>query len=170
VSLSFLISLIHSNIYIVTKVCVPGTILLTFDTLTACASGSLVPNGYGCLNWDEVGFLDGHTQSVGSGYYTSVISGDYNTFNYNGVPMSITPTTAGATFAIDSFYATASTVNNLAVTVTGSYSGSTLYTTSLTLNTTTPQLITLNWSGVDTVLFTPSSTNWFALDNMIVTM
>jgi hypothetical protein len=150
--------------------CVSGANLLTFDALSACAGGSLVPNGYGCLNWTKVSFLDGHAQANGSGYYNSVVSGDYNTYNYGGVPMSITSMTTGTTFTINSFYATASTVNNLVVIVTGSYLNSTLYTSSLTLNTSTPQLVTLNWSGVDKVLFTPTGTNWFALDNLIVTV
>jgi hypothetical protein len=126
--------------------------LLTFDTISACFGGSLVPNGYGCLNWTEIGYLDGHTQPVGSGYYNSVVSGDYNTYNSGGVPMSIKSMTTGTTFTINSFYATASTVNGLVVTVTGSHLGSTLYNiTYIKYIYSTTSNIKLVWSGYGTV-------------------
>ncbi|CAF1295102.1 unnamed protein product [Didymodactylos carnosus] len=147
-----------------------GTSTLTFDDIGT--TGSLaIPNGYGGLNWANNSYYwNGHAYANTTGNYHSVVSGNFSTFNAWGRPTFITSNITGGVFCISSFYATAASVNNLSLTISGLYSSSVIYNTSVLLSTVAPLLITLSWSGIDTLQWVTPTSTWWSMDNLSITV
>ncbi len=126
----------------------PLGIGLTFDTLPA----TVVPNGYGGLNWNDFSVLDGvHYANNPSGYGSGVVS--TNNVAWSTGEASITNTTP---FNLFSAYLTAAWSDNLQLETKGYANGVLIYDTTNFLNVTGPTLINFNYLGVTEVDFTTS--------------
>jgi hypothetical protein len=128
---------------------------LAFDDLDPSQS-SVIPDGYGGLNWTNVNVVDGTNYGVNygtpSGYEHGVISPRNVAFNAGGYPAEI----SGAPFAFDSAYFTAAWKDGLNVQVVGYLVGTIVETANFVVDTSGPTLKTFNWPEVDTVTFTTS--------------
>ena len=156
--------------------------LITFDDLSA-SGGTPISNGYMGLDWDNFGALNTQTMVISgypNGYANGVVSLNNVAFNYNSNPANFSD--SSTPFALNSLYLTAAWNDGLSVEIDGYHDGILLDTTTLTLDTSGPTLFTLDWSGLDEVLFTASGGTpnanfpgtgfggtWFALDNLQVT-
>ncbi|CAF3094809.1 unnamed protein product, partial [Rotaria sp. Silwood2] len=156
--------------------CPEPSSLITFDDITNVTntSGVPVPNGYGGLNWENVLVLNGLNDSnPGTGYKTGVVSPPYLAFDGFGSPMAITRA-ATDTFTINSFYSCAAWYDNITLEITGTRTGTTLYTKAVSLFTQSRTFIELNWSDIDTINLN-SVCDWccdakhFTMDNLCVT-
>lgn len=133
--------------------------LATFDDLSDCAPsntiGMLIPNGYAGFNWSNFYVAHGPNTAAsmspdGQGYANGVITPSCIALNGFGGPASIT---AATPFTFNGGYFTAAFTDNLSVLIRG-FSGATqLFSQMLMLNSTTPQLLDVNWTGLDRVLF-----------------
>lgn len=157
--------------------------IITFDDLDPIALSPIqyhltdIPNGYAGLTWQNMGVSDMSVPDAPreSGYGPGTISPNNVAFNNSGLPAGFSSTSK---FTLESAYFTAAWNDGLQVDVQGSSDGVLLFSTTFTLNTTTPSLITFNWSDIDAVTFfshdgTPVSTiggsgTHFALDNLSV--
>ncbi len=150
-----------------------GATLLTFDTLpsgTWPAPGySVIPNGYGGLNWRNFGVLDGYNLGTDYGYHTGVVSPYNVAFNIGGTTASINA--VGGVFSLQSGYLTAALNLDtpLNLRVQGFLGAAEVYDNSYTLNRTAPTFISFNSLDVDRVTFDSSPEfQPFALDNLTV--
>lgn len=160
------------------------TEVLTFDNLPAPLSNgnSLVPNGYGGLQWQNFGYLNvGNFTASPAGYNNANVSGTNVAFNANSGSAQI----SGTVFNLNSAYLTGAWRDGLQVEVEG-FVGTTLtYDNTYTVNTSGPDLINFNYLGVDQVIFNSSGgtldpayhdpvlhalTEEFAMDNLSITM
>lgn len=144
--------------------------LLTFDALPGGGpldvDPSIVPNGYGGLEWNNFAVLNGLEFPSDYGYFTGVVSPDNIAFNEfgNAASMAI----VSGSFNLDSAYLT-SALNSyptLSIQVEGFRGGSLVYNNIYTVNNHSPTLINFNYLGVNTVTF--SSGVEFAMDNVTV--
>jgi hypothetical protein len=136
---------------------------LGFDppALPATTSFSLVPNGYGGLNWDNVYYIN-QNYLVGSGYDHGTVSQPDAAFNGFGNVATIVDPTAGQFFNFNSADLTAAWISGLHVRVDGfntNVSGAVpLYTTTVTVNPTAPTLFNFTtlggFLGVNKLTFT----------------
>lgn len=125
--------------------------ILTFDTLTP-ASLSIIPDGYGGLNWNNMGYLDG-SKSIyaGSGYNNGLVSGNYVAFN-NSANMAMT-LGAGSVFDFNGAYLTGAWRDGLNIQVTGLLGGTTLYSQTVVVNSTGPTWFNFDYMGIDELRF-----------------
>ena len=126
--------------------------VLDFDTVTAdYFSSTMIPNGYGGLNWDNFGVVP-RTLSPGSGYDHGTVSGDFAAFNAYGNPATVTVT--GDDFDFIGAYLTGAWYNDLHIIVEG-YRGSTLIydTTVIVDSTAPPTFFTFNYLDIDSLGF-----------------
>lgn len=152
---------------------------LTFDGLTGDATA--VPNGYGGLNFTNFfsitsGFAAANF-GADNGYTNGTASQPVSIYNGFGSPASIT-SADGSLFTASSVDLTGAWNNGLQVTVSGYAQGVLLDAAGYTVNETGPTLETLNFAGIDTLLFsaaggTPATStisggNQFVLDNLTV--
>ncbi|CAF1487980.1 unnamed protein product [Rotaria magnacalcarata] len=151
--------------------------LITFDDITNTTDtpGVPVPNNYGGLNWENVLVLNGlNFSNPGTGYRTGVVSPPYLAFNGYGSPMTIESATASKLFTAHSFYSCAVWYDNITLTMTGSRSGTILFTKTVSLFIQNRTLVELNWPGIDSIHLT-SICYWccdakhFTMDNLVVT-
>jgi hypothetical protein len=160
---------------------------LGFDppSLPATTTFSLVPNGYGGLNWDNVYYIN-KNYLVGSGYDHGTVSAPNAAFNGFGNVATIVDPTAGEFFNFNSADLTAAWINGLHVRVDGfntNVSAAPLYSTTVTVNTAGPTLFNFTtlggFLGVNKLTFTsfvnagdpnpnPTGTE-FAMDNFTYT-
>jgi hypothetical protein len=145
---------------------------LTFDDVTT-ASFADVPNGYGGLNWSNMGVYDGSGGVGGSGYINGRVSGTYVAFN----EYALTATVSHGSFTFNSAYFTAAWNNGLNVTVDGYLNNVLVDTKSFTVDTAGPTLVNFDFQGIDKLVFnsfgcTPDNTYLghgagahFAMDN-----
>jgi PEP-CTERM motif len=140
--------------------------ILTFDDLAG--NTSAVPNGYGGFNWNNqttVGSLDSQTGTYqNTGYGAGTVSGTNVIYNWGGSsPVEITLAGAG-TFTYNGAYFTAAWVNET-VSFTGLLNGVVLDTSgAYAINTSTPEFIALNWSGINELIISNTGAQW-AMDN-----
>jgi hypothetical protein len=120
---------------------------LTFDDISSAAVGT-IPDGYGGLNWDNVGFYDG-SDFANSGYENGRVSGTHVAFNVN----AFTATVSGPTFDFNSAYLTAAWNNDLNITVTGLSGGTELYSQTVIVDPFGPTLFNFNFIGIDQLTF-----------------
>ncbi len=130
--------------------------IMTFDDLpTPLSSGnSVVPNGYGGLQWQNFNYLNGVTLPLDpSGYQYADVSPDNVAYNDRSALATIT---SGTAFDLDSAYLTAAWRDGLQVEVEGFVGTSLTYDNTFTLLSTAPTLISFNYTGVDKVVFMSS--------------
>jgi hypothetical protein len=136
---------------------------LGFDppALPATTSFSLVPNGYGGLNWDNVYYIN-QNYLVGSGYDHGTVSPPDAAFNGFGNVATVVDPTAGQFFNFDSADLTSAWISGLHVRVDGfntNISGAVpLYSTTVTVNPSAPTLFNFTtlggFLGVNKLTFT----------------
>ena len=154
-----------------------GSDLITFDNLpTPGPSGSLIPNGYGGLNWSDFYYLNGTTyQYQPNGYNNGIVSPDNVALNGYGV--TAMNSASGGTFEFNSAYFTGAWSDGLQVTVQGYNNSTLLDSVTFTVNTSGPTLETFDWTGVNELVFSSTggthnpnfaqSGTEFAMDNFV---
>ena len=179
-------------LYALTTGFAPAATLIGFDDLpTPALGGTVVPNGYGGLNWRNVFYLDAFNNnfglpepgSPGSGYHNAVhtrpnvaFMGDDSISEYVLV--------SGPAFHFYGAYLTAAWYDGLNVRVRGYASGSSkgtvgalLYDRTVIVNTSGPTFFTFNYYGIGALRFDTSggtpgpfagNGRFFAIDSMIV--
>jgi hypothetical protein len=127
-----------------------ATRVLTFDTLAGSTS---VPDGYGGLSWDNFNVIrpDANPQLAGTGYEHGLVSLPNVAFNAFGSPAQVL---SGSAFDFFGAFLTGAWNDGLGVTIEG-YRGSALrYTSTVSIDTTRPTFVDLNYLGVDSLTFT----------------
>jgi len=154
--------------------------VLTFDDLTPLTtSPGTIANGYGGLDWTDMGYLNSPIHNGGtSGYVGGTVSGDYVAFN----EFANVATVSDGLFDFNSAYLASAWNDNLSVTVKGFLGGTETY--SVTINNlqysqtqgATATLTNFNFLGIDSLVFTSfggtdadandgGSGNHFVMDN-----
>jgi hypothetical protein len=159
-----------------------GTI--TFDDLSDNGFGTPITNGYQGLNWANFQVLNTPANALffgTSGAQAGTVSPPNIAFDTNG-DLAVLGVSRPSTFTLNSFHLTAFYNDGLNVKIEGFSGGTTgtlLDDVTKTISSTASTLITLNWTGIDTVSFFPSggthNPNYsgagtqFALDNLTIT-
>jgi hypothetical protein len=144
--------------------------VLTFDDLLG--NENPVPNGYGGFNWNNqttVGSFDPTAYGYqNTGYNCGTVSGRNVIFNYGGAsPVEIALATTGTFTYIGAFFTAAWGAETLSFTglrngVVVDRSG------NYNINTTSPQFIDLDWTGIDELIISNTGQQW-AMDNFTFT-
>lgn len=147
--------------------------LITFEDLGDVGIyGTAINNGYSGLDWNNFYSLNGSAQP--NGYLNGFVSPANLAFNGFGDPADITSASA---FTLGSGFFTAAWLNSLDLEVQGYNGGSLVYDNHYVLNTTGPQYLVFNFSGITDARFTTSggvdagfggSGTQFALDNLTI--
>ncbi|HTD66196.1 MAG TPA: Ig-like domain-containing protein [Candidatus Limnocylindria bacterium] len=147
----------------------PGA--LTFDDLSPGGNGSwiAIPNGYGGLQWNNFGVINGLLRPASEGYHRGVVSVSNVAFNLFGDPATIS---SSIPFDVKSAYLTAA-INlpnwTIQVAVQGFVGTTLVYDRTFVLNNNSPTLVELNYAGVTRVRFVPSQhSTWFVMDNLSI--
>ncbi len=140
------------------------SIVLTFDDIGSPPAGwGLVPDGYGGLDWDNMGYVNKKRWRA----YTSV-SGNYSAYNDNGQPAYITGNSQNSHFNLNSLYA-GTLRKNTTVTVKGYRDNNLIYEDSYTFKKRKKmEFFELGYQNVDYLEF-QSSKRDLMIDNMDVT-
>jgi hypothetical protein len=138
--------------------------LITFDDLSNTTSGFQVPAGYHGFTWSNIYELNGLAYGAG-GYSNAVVSGSNVAYNAFGETASIVSTNP---FTLISAYMTAAWLSNLQVRIQGYVGGVLAYDQTYTLQTNAPTLVTFNYAGITSVVFSTTVGSWFAMDNVSV--
>ncbi|MGE5657143.1 MAG: PEP-CTERM sorting domain-containing protein [Actinomycetota bacterium] len=147
--------------------------VLGFDDLSRPTfGGSVVPQGYGGLNWNNFYYIqDMSTSFSNSGYQNGAVSQPKVAFNGFGNPASISSNTP---FNFDSAFLTAALDDRLSITVAGLLGGVEKFSQTVTANTQNPTFAKFNYTGIDQLNFTSfnsttgvsGDTKQFAIDNI----
>jgi hypothetical protein len=121
---------------------------LTFDDISAASLGTIA-NGYGGLNWNDMGYIHENHHPI-SGYNNGVVSGEYVAFNN----FASVATVSDGDFNFLSAYLTAAWNTGLNVTVEGFNNNTLLYSQNVVVNTVGPTLFNFNFAGIDELTFT----------------
>lgn len=119
---------------------------LDFDSLS---SASVVASGYGGLNWDNFWAFDTSSYQS-SGYVNGTVSPHFVALNAWEDPASFS---SSVLFTFNSAYFTAAWNTGLTVEVKGFQGGNLVNSTSFTVDTVGPSLITFNWADINQVTF-----------------
>jgi hypothetical protein len=156
-----------------------SAVVLTFDDLPDPGAGlSSVPNGYGGLNWSNMGYMDPAARIAGGtnvpGYLNGTVSQPDVAFNGGGTLAVV----SDGTFTFNGAYLTGAWNDNLNVTVIGKLGAAQLYSQTVVVNTQTPTFFNFNYVGIDTLNFSSSggtphgftggSGTQFAMDNFTI--
>lgn len=152
--------------------------IITFDDLPTYIPGSypppqIVPNGYGGLNWNNFGELDGLSPSLPAnyGYHTGVVSPNNVAYNFYGELATISA--PSGVFNLESAYMTfaLNLDTPFSVQVRGYKGAALLYDNTYALTSSGPTLVDFNYIGVDRVTFGSSpESQEFAMDNLDITI
>lgn len=151
------------------------------DKLTTIVDGATVsllpsiPDGYAGLSWGNFSYSQlSRYENIDTGYSQAATSGTLFAFNTEAKVASV----AGGTYDLISAQLTAAWNDGLLVTVIGYADGAIKYQNTYLLNTSSPTLITFNYSGVDQVEFSSSGGvhnpvflghgTHFAMDDMVI--
>jgi len=149
-------------------VCKPGATLITFEDIpNANSVHGTIPSTYKGLNWTNGNYLNA-TAYPSTGYQFVRVSGEYVAwFNY---VLTIQTLVANSTFILNSCVMAAGWAD-VQLTIVGYYSTTQLYTTAISLNTHSQNVLILDWPGVNTVVFTPYSSGYpdTGIDNLCIT-
>jgi hypothetical protein len=159
--------------------------VITFDDLSDNGTGTPIANGYQGLNWAnfQVQNTPLFTIFVGpNGAANGTVSSPNVAFNGFG-DIAVLGVSPPSTFILNSLYLTAYWNDGLNVEIegfSGGLGGTLLHDVTETINTTSPTLVNLDWTGIDTVSFLASggsqnpnfsgSGTQFALDNLDLTI
>jgi hypothetical protein len=119
--------------------------LLTFDSLPTGALPApgygVIPNGYGGLNWNNFGVLNGSVMDPSYGYHTGMVSPNNVAFNLYGDPASIT--TSRGLFNLNSAYLTLALnlPTPLEIQVQGYLGAALLYNQTYVVNSSGPTFV-----------------------------
>jgi hypothetical protein len=148
-------------------------IVLTFDELSPGSNDAWVPvgNGYGGLQWNNFGAINGLLRPANEGYHAGVVSASNVAFNLYGDPASIYSVVP---FDFKSAYLTAA-INlpdwTIQLAVQGFVGTTLVYDRTVVVSNNSPAWIEFNYRGVNQVRFVPSQhSTWFALDNLAIVM
>ncbi|CAF0722354.1 unnamed protein product [Didymodactylos carnosus] len=133
---------------------------LTFNNIPgARETSSMIPNGYGGLDWENAGYIyECYAKKTYplSGYRHGYTFGKYIAFNSGGNEMSILSINQ-TTFNVYSMDVNSVYNDNLKLTIVGLQAGVELYTKTVTLEFSYSQTIELdNWTNIDHLLFQSS--------------
>lgn len=148
--------------------------LLTFDNLSTGFNPpptyAAIPNGYGGLNWDNFGVINGATIDASYGYHSGVVSPNNVAFNIYGDPAAVS--VARGVFALNSGYLTAALNLNtpVQIEVEGFFGTTLLYDNFYSVYNTGPTLFNFDYVGVNEVMFISSPAQQFVMDNLDVTV
>jgi hypothetical protein len=157
--------------------------VITFED--AFIDGGLpISNPYYGLIWNNFYLLPTSLMPTPSGYTAALLSGDTVVYNGNaGNGGSAAPATiSSGIFNLNGGYFASAWLDNLQLQVEGFLYGSLIYSNTYTISATSGTMITFNYQGVDTVIFsslggTPhagfvanSGAPDFAMDNLDVTI
>lgn len=146
-------------LYAPTAQAVPTT--LDFENIYAFPSGAYgqMPTGYGGMTWNQ------HSWWLTDFWFPQAVVGNVALYNRDRGALSVN---FGHQVAFDSAY-----INPIFVTmniiVEGWTDGQLLYSQTLTLSNTQPNLLTFNYSGIDTLGFRSTTPGWFTVDNLTIT-
>jgi hypothetical protein len=149
---------------------VPAAVTVNFDDLAPRPLGSwvYVPQVYAGLQWYGFGVLDGSLQSADSPYRIGIVSPNNVVFNLSGREVAIVCPTG---FTLRSAHFTKPTyLPRMHLRVQGLVGTNVTYDNTYTLRDSGPTLITFNYIGVDRVLFVAPNENFFAMDDLVVTV
>ncbi len=145
--------------------------VITFDEITDNGHGTVIPNGYAGLNWNQMwvvnvaAFPAAYNYYGPAGYPVVEQSGPNVGFNYGGRTSDITAPTG--TFNLDSGYFAAS-YETEAMTVKG-YRGTTLvFDNTYNLSQYGSTFITFNYSDITDAQFSLSPNRQITMDNLRV--
>jgi len=127
-----------------------GAAVVTFDDLEG--SHTHIPAGYGGFDWsDNFYYLDGSGSSyTGTGYDIGAVSSPRVAFSAYESAVAVT---AADPFDFNGAYFTGAWNDGLSIDISGWLDGSLLHSTTVTVNTTAPTWVGLNWTGVDELRF-----------------
>ncbi|CAF1521558.1 unnamed protein product [Adineta steineri] len=162
--------------------CTTPNTLITFDDLPSLGSyAAVVPNNYFDLTWSNALYTLVTYLNSFAGNHTALSNEVYVAFNMYEGPITIS-SPAASTFSINSFIALAFYMDNLTLSMTGKRNGATIYQQTVTLQATISSFIVLNWTYIDTIIFTTSggmpdpilavrsNGTFYAIDNLCVDM
>lgn len=139
--------------------------VLTFDDITP-DSETPMNNDYGDLDWGNFFVVDSNANVYSNtGYAAGTVSGTQVALNGWAQTASISNT---ALWTFDGAYLTAAWSNNLQVEVIGQKAGSTLFSKTVTVNTTSAAWFDFDFAGIDTLVFNSSVDGFashFVMDN-----
>jgi hypothetical protein len=139
--------------------------VIHFDDLTGDPTLPL-DSGYAGFNWTNMGAIHGDA-APGTGFETGVVSPTNAAYNWYGLTATIS-TADGKAFAFLGADFTSVYVDQ-EISFEGYRNGALVRSSgAYTLDTLAPQWISLNWSGIDTlVIYNSSGTQW-AMDEFTV--
>jgi hypothetical protein len=149
---------------------------ITFDEFDLAPNSTLsIASPYQGFTWSNFSAMDPGSAAVGSGYENGTVSQENVAFNFAGNPASFS---AAAPFTLNSLYMSAAWNDQMTVRVLGRLGGVNVFSMSLLVDHTGPNLFVFNWSGIDEVLFESSGGidvpelnglgRQFAIDNLRV--
>lgn len=126
--------------------------VLTFDDVSTTNSLAVIPDGYGGFDWSnfEVIFDEYH---LPSGYDNGTVSEDYTAFNAFANPAEVS---RNELFTFNGAYLTAAWNTGLNISVYGYQNTSSLYSQTVTVNTTGPTWFDFNYVGINRLRFESS--------------
>jgi hypothetical protein len=153
---------------------------LFFDDLPTDGSVNAIPNGYGGLDWSNFyAFNPAAFGYTGTGYNNGVVSTPNVAYDGYGDPATISSATL---FTLVSGDFTGAWNNGLHILVQGYNGASLVDSVSFVVNVNGPMMETFDWTGLTSVVFTPSggaafppiagqgSGEHFALDNLTINL
>ena len=133
--------------------------LATFDDLPNCPTGTsfssstLVPNGYAGFSWSNFYVNNGPATTGatgGAGYTNGTVTAPCMAFNGFGAPSALS---GAAPFTFNGGFFTAAFDDALSLRVSGYVGTTETYVLDMILNTSGPQLMNVNWTGLTSVQF-----------------
>ncbi|EKF04274.1 PEP-CTERM sorting domain-containing protein [Tolypothrix sp. LEGE 11397] len=132
-----------------------------------------IQNGYKGFNWNNFAYLNSTNYFDPSAYRNGTVSNPNVAFNSGGDPASISINSGQ--FNFNSAYLTGAWNNGLNIRVEGLFQGSTKYSRTVNVGSTSPTLFNFNFLGIDNLRFTSfggvnagynGSGTHFVLDNL----
>jgi hypothetical protein len=130
-----------------------GAVVLTFDDVFDSGYGSLVPVGYGGLNWSNMYVLNSTDCALSygnNGFASGTYSGTNVAFNGFGTSAQVT----GDSFDFNGVYLTGAWNDGLSIEVRGWRTRTVAFDRTVTVNTDAPTWFVFNYEGIDGLTFT----------------
>ena len=121
-----------------------GATVLTFDDITTATTGT-ISNGYGGLNWDQIGCVNGADYHLGSGYDNGTVSGDYVAANQ----WANVATVSDSFFDFNGAYFTGAWNDGLNINIQGLSGGTVLYNETIQVDHNGPTWFSANYIGIN---------------------
>ncbi|CAF4545694.1 unnamed protein product [Didymodactylos carnosus] len=127
-----------------------GSKLLTFDDICyQLNTENFVPNGYGCLHWNEAWYVNTSILNPATVSTTAKQSGQYVILNANGTNMQVAVMNNSTDrFDLLSFFANAFQYNGTKLVLGGLRLATKVYAKNFTLNRSPAATINLNWTNL----------------------